>query len=114
MALVAAGGVVGALLMRAWMQPREMEPKAVDPHEEARARVWQAIGGAMTSAQVYLGDKLSLYVTLAKLCRETHKRPELRDELGPAQILARFGGVVGRGVDVATGEQSRVRREHPS
>ena len=39
-----------------------------DDHGAARARVWRSIGGAVTAAQLYVGDKLGLYASLKFLC----------------------------------------------
>ena len=69
---VAAGCVVGAFVSHRWRRRPAAddgdEAEGEDDHAAARARVWRAIGGAMTAAQLYVGDKLGLYYTVARLC----------------------------------------------
>ena len=68
----AAGCVVGAFVSHRWRRRPAAddgdEAEGEEDHAAARARVWRAIGGAMTAAQLYVGDKLGLYYTVARLC----------------------------------------------
>lgn len=43
-----------------------------DDHAGARAKLWGSIGGALTCAQLYVGDKLGLYASLKYLCETAY------------------------------------------
>ena len=51
---------------------REPDEDDEDDHGAARARVWRSIGGAVTAAQLYVGDKLGLYASLKFLCETAY------------------------------------------
>ena len=69
-AAAAAGiglGIIATLSLQRGAR-REPDEDDEDDHGAARARVWRSIGGAVTAAQLYVGDKLGLYASLKFLC----------------------------------------------
>jgi len=67
----AAAALTGALLYSRHTNS-ETSPSHAEQEEQARmavkGKVWSCIGGAMQSAQLYLGDRLKLYTALRDLC----------------------------------------------
>ena len=69
-AAAAAGIGLGIIATLSFQRGARREPDEddEDDHGAARARVWRSIGGAVTAAQLYVGDKLGLYASLKFLC----------------------------------------------
>ena len=69
-AAAAAGVGLGIIATLSFQRGARREPDedGEDDHGAARARVWRSIGGAVTAAQLYVGDKLGLYASLKFLC----------------------------------------------
>ena len=69
-AAAAAGVGLGIIATLSFQRGARREPDEddEDDHGAARARVWRSIGGAVTAAQLYVGDKLGLYASLKFLC----------------------------------------------
>ena len=65
-AAAAAGVGLGIIATLSFQRGARREPDEddEDDHGAARARVWRSIGGAVTAAQLYVGDKLGLYASL--------------------------------------------------
>jgi SAM-dependent methyltransferase len=68
--------------------PKSEQPASPERSPEpATALVWSAIGGAMNASQLYIGDRLGLYETMASLCRPENDQSsftavQLADETG--------------------------------
>ena len=70
-AAAAAGvglGIIATLSFQRGARRVDDDEDGEDDHGAARARVWRSIGGAVTAAQLYVGDKLGLYASLKFLC----------------------------------------------
>ena len=70
-AAAAAGvglGIIATLSFQRGARRVDDDEDDEDDHGAARARVWRSIGGAVTAAQLYVGDKLGLYASLKFLC----------------------------------------------
>ena len=73
-AAAAAGVGLGIIATLSFQRGARREPDEddEDDHGAARARVWRSIGGAVTAAQLYVGDKLGLYASLKFLCETAY------------------------------------------
>jgi SAM-dependent methyltransferase len=76
--------------------PIPKSEKQADPErapEPATALVWSAIGGAMNASQLYIGDRLGLYATMASLCRpkENDEQPTLLSSFTAVQLADETG-----------------------
>lgn len=66
--LVFAGGFLTAETVR-WLRTRYRRGSArAEALEKAHNVIWDAISGAMSAAQLYIGDRLGLYAALKELC----------------------------------------------
>ena len=74
-AAAAAGvglGIIATLSFQRGARRVDDDEDGEDDHGAARARVWRSIGGAVTAAQLYVGDKLGLYASLKFLCETAY------------------------------------------
>ena len=74
-AAAAAGvglGIIATLSFQRGARRVDDDEDDEDDHGAARARVWRSIGGAVTAAQLYVGDKLGLYASLKFLCETAY------------------------------------------
>ena len=73
-AAAAAGVGLGIIATLSFQRGARREPDEddEDDHGAARARRWRSIGGAVTAAQLYVGDKLGLYASLKFLCETAY------------------------------------------
>lgn len=66
-------GVVATLSFQRGAKREEYDSEDdEDDHAGARAKLWGSIGGAVTCAQLYVGDKLGLYASLKYLCETAY------------------------------------------